>query len=80
LQLQSARLALLRGEQAIFEQTLNDTSALLDAFFDTDSEQVSSAKMTISEVRATVFTASVPDISGSLRLLRQFPPLRETTE
>ena len=30
LQLQSARLALLRGEQAIFEQTLDDTSALLE--------------------------------------------------
>ena len=80
LQLQSAQLALLRGEQAIFEQNLNDTSALLDAFFDTDNEQVSSAKVTISEVRAAVFTASVPDISGSLRLLRQFPSLRETTE
>ena len=80
LQLQSARLALLRGEQAIFEQNLNDTSALLDAFFDTDNEQVSSAKVTISEVRAAVFTASVPDISGSLRLLRQLPSLRETTE
>ena len=80
LQLQSARLALLRGEQAIFEQNLNDTSALLDAFFDADNEQVSSAKVTISEVRAAVFTASVPDISGSLRLLRQLPSLRETTE
>ncbi|MBT5862509.1 MAG: hypothetical protein HOH37_06380 [Gammaproteobacteria bacterium] len=80
LQLQSARLALLRGEQAIFEQNLNDTSALLDAFFDTDNEQVSSAKVTISEVRAAVFTASVPDISGSLSLLRQLPSLRETTE
>ncbi len=80
LQLQSARLALLRGEQAIFEQNLNDTNALLDAFFDTDNEQVSSAKATISEVRAAVFTASVPDISGSLSLLRQLPSLRETTE
>jgi len=34
LQLQSARLALLRGEQAIFEQTLDDTSALLASYFD----------------------------------------------
>jgi uroporphyrin-3 C-methyltransferase len=40
LQLQSARLALLRGEQAIFEQTLDDTSALLNAYFDTSSTQV----------------------------------------
>jgi uroporphyrin-3 C-methyltransferase len=80
LQLQSARLALLRGEQAIFEQTLDDTSALLDAYFDANSEQVISAQLTITEIRAGVFTASLPDISESLRRLRQFRALRETSE
>ncbi len=80
LQLQSARLALLRGEQAIFEQTLDDASALLDTYFDTESEQVVSAQLTITEIRADVFAASAPDISGSLRLLRQFRTLRETSE
>ncbi len=80
LQLQSARLALLRGEQAIFEQTLDDTSALLDTYFDTSSAQVQSAQLTIAEIRENVFTASVPDISESLRLLRQFRTLRETAE
>lgn len=80
LQLQSARLALLRGEQAIFEQTLDDTSAILELYFDTDSEQVASAQLTIEEIRAAVFAASAPDISGSLRLLRQFRNLRETAE
>jgi len=80
LQLQSARLALLRGEQAIFEQTLDDTSALLNAHFDVSSEQVISAQTTISEIRSGVFTASMPDISESLRQLRQFRTLRETSE
>lgn len=80
LQLQAARLALLRGEQAIFEQALDDTSALLDTYFDSSSEQVSSAQLTISEIREDVFSTSVPDISESLRLLRQFRTVRETTE
>lgn len=80
LQLQSARLALLRGEQAIFEQALDDAGALLNTYFDTNSEQVASAQLTISEIRADVFTTSVPDISVSLRLLRQFRTVRETTE
>jgi len=80
LQLQSARLALLRGEQAIFEQTLDDTSALLDTYFDAGSEQVAGAKLTISEIREEVFTASPPDISGSLRLLRQYLTVRESAE
>ncbi len=80
LQLQSARLALLRGEQAIFEQTLDDTSALLNTYFDSDSEQVTSARLTVKEIREEIFTTSSPDISESLRLLRQFRALRETAE
>ena len=80
LQLQAARLALLRGEQAIFEQALDDTSALLNTYFDTNSEQVTSAQLTISEIRVAVFATSAPDISESLRLLRQFRTVRETTE
>jgi uncharacterized protein HemX len=80
LQLQSARLALLRGERAIFEQTLDDTSALLNSYFDTSSVEVASALLTISEIRSSVFTATAPDISESLRLLRQYRTLSETVE
>jgi uroporphyrin-3 C-methyltransferase len=80
LQLQAARLALLRGEQAIFEQALDDTSTLLDTYFDASSEQVASAKLTINEIRETVATTSAPDISGSLSLLRQYRTLRESLE
>lgn len=80
LQLQSARLALLRGEQAIFEQTLDDASELLDAHFDTSSEQVISTQKTLSEIRGNVFTRALPDISGSLRQLRQYRTLRESSE
>jgi len=80
LQLQSARLALLRGEQAIFEQALDDTNALLDAYFDKSSPQVESALLTIAEIRADVFTTSAPDISESLRLLHDYRSLREISE
>ena len=80
LQLQAARLALLRGEQTIFVQTLDDTSTLLRDYFDADSSQVAGALETISEVRNHVFVAEVPDISESLRLLRQFRTLRENTQ
>jgi uroporphyrin-3 C-methyltransferase len=80
LQLQSARLALLRGEQAIFEQSLDDTRVLLNTYFDTDSAQVESALLTISEIRGSIFAASAPDISASLRLLRQYRLLSEAVE
>lgn len=77
LQLQSARLALLRGEQVVFEQTLDDTSELLSRYFDNDSAQVASARATLLELRGDVVTSAPPDISGSLRLLRQYQALRE---
>ena len=80
MQLQSARLALLRGEQAVFEQSLDDTSALLDEYFDADSAQVASTRETLSEIRGNVFTTSAPDISQSLRLLRQYRTLTESSQ
>ena len=80
LQLQAARLALLRGEQAIFEQSLDDADAWLDAYFDTSSEPVVSARETIAEIRAGYSATAAPDISGSLRLLRQYKTLAESTE
>jgi uroporphyrin-3 C-methyltransferase len=80
LQLQSARLALLRGEQAVFEQALDDTSALLSQYFDNESAQVASAQQTLAEIRGNVFTTSIPDISGSLRLLRQYRTLSESSQ
>ena len=80
LQLQSARLALLRGEQTVFQQTLDDTSTLMSRYFDVESAQVISAQETLAEIRNSVFTSSVPDISGSLNLLRQFRTLSESSE
>ena len=77
LQLQSARLALLRGEKAVFEQSLDDAAHWLRRYFDTESTQVASALTTIGEIRDGLFAVSPPDISESLRLLRQFRTLAE---
>ncbi|MCH7821650.1 MAG: uroporphyrinogen-III C-methyltransferase [Proteobacteria bacterium] len=79
LQLQIARLALLRGETAVFEQSLDDASAWLELYFDTESAQVSAAQQTISEIRDGLFSVAPPDISESLRLLRQFKTMSEPT-
>jgi uroporphyrin-3 C-methyltransferase len=78
VQLQAARLALLRGEQAVFEQSLDDASAWLRDHFDTGSAQVTGALQTIGEIRDGLFGVTPPDISGSLRLLRQYKTLAET--
>ena len=72
LQLQTARLSLLRGEQAIFEQSLDDATAWLALYFDPESAAVDGATRTISEIRDGMIAVAPPDISESLRLLRRF--------
>ena len=80
LQIQVARLALLRGETAVFEQSLNDAGSWLHQYFDTESSQVVAALQTIDEIRGGQFAIAAPDISNSLRLLRQFRTLTETAQ
>jgi uroporphyrin-3 C-methyltransferase len=80
LQLQAARLALLRGEQAIFEQSLDDADALLAEYFEPGSTQVVSAQQTLTEIRDSMIVVTPPDISESLRLIRQFRTLSESAQ
>jgi uroporphyrin-3 C-methyltransferase len=80
LQLQVARLALLRSEQAVFEQSLDDAAEWLEQYFDTQSAQVRGATATLAEIREGLFAVTPPDISESLRLLRQFNSIADTAE
>jgi uroporphyrin-3 C-methyltransferase len=79
LQLQAARLALLRGEQAIYQQSLDDAARWIEEFYDSSSTPVASALETIAEIRDRTFDVELPDISGSLRLLRQQTALSSGT-
>jgi len=80
LQLQTARLALLRGEQAVFQQSLDDAARWIGLYFDAESTQVVSALQTIAEIRGGLFAVTSPDISESLRLLRQFKSISESAQ
>lgn len=77
LQLQAARLAVLRNEEAIFAQSLDDASAWLNEYYDSSNTAVQSTQQTIAEIRSNVFSVAMPDISRSLRLLRQFNALAD---
>lgn len=80
LQLQAARLALLRGEQQVFEQSIDDARSWLRSYFNLSSEPVDSALETLAEIRAGYSASAPPDISGSLRLLRQYKAIAESAE
>ncbi len=71
LQLQTARLALLQGEGAIFRQSLEDARSWLERYFDREVKAVSGAVSTIAELADSPVSAELPDISASLRLFRQ---------
>jgi uroporphyrin-3 C-methyltransferase len=79
LQLQAARLAVLRGEETIFRQSLDDAASWLTEYFDTGSAAVRSSLQTIAEIRGSAFSVAAPDISESLHLLRQFTAFSEAT-
>lgn len=77
LQLQGARLAVLRGEESIFRQSIDDATEWLDEYYDTESAAVQNAQQTLGDIRDSVFSVDTPDISESLRLLRQFNTLAD---
>lgn len=72
LQFQAARIALLRGEQTLFDQSLDDASRWISRYYDTENAAVHSALESVNEARQNVLPVSMPDISGSLRLLREY--------
>ena len=80
LQLQTARLALLRSEKTVFQQSLDDAASWLGEFYDPDSAQVQGAQKTISEIRESMIDIETPDISESLRQLRQYSALAASPE
>ena len=80
LQLQTARLSLLRGEQSVFEASLADAAAWLELYFDADNAQVAAARETIAAISGGMIAVAAPDISGSLRLLRQFNAVSESAQ
>ena len=77
LQLQTARLALLRGEQSVYAESLADAASWLQTYFDSSSEAVGNALQAIAELRDGMFDVVSPDISGSLLLLRQYKTIAE---
>lgn len=77
LQFQSARLALLRGEPGVYRRSLEDAADWLRQYYDADSRPVRQAIDTIGEIRDRPVEEPLPDISESLRLLRQYRSRRD---
>jgi uroporphyrin-3 C-methyltransferase len=70
VELELARVALLRGEQQSFETSLSVASGILRAEFDADAPPVEGALGLLSEMAEIDVAPALPDISRSLNRLR----------
>jgi len=69
LELQIARLAIMRNQGETFRNALDNVRRRIEQYFDGDASAVQAAIGTIEDIRATELPEDLPDISGSLSLL-----------
>ena len=71
LQMEVARLALMRHDQAAFRSELGQAQAVLVEWFDPDSRDVQSVGARLEELLALNVTVAWPDISAPWTMLKQ---------
>jgi uroporphyrin-3 C-methyltransferase len=69
LELQLARLAIMRGDAGMFRRSVDAASERLREHFDQSSGEVQGAIESLGDLAATKLPEELPDISGSLDLL-----------
>jgi len=72
LKLEQARIALLQQDSSLFKRNLADTETWIKRYFDPEATAVSSVLSTITQLSAVELQPKLPDISASLRTLRQW--------
>ncbi|MEN7343290.1 MAG: uroporphyrinogen-III C-methyltransferase [Pseudomonadota bacterium] len=80
LQLQAARLSLLLGEAAAYQQSIEDADTWLAEYFAPDDAGVTAARDMLKDVQDVDMNNERPDISGSLTLLRQLRDIGSSNE
>lgn len=69
LQLESARLALLRRDQALFDSALRSATAWLGEFFEAEDPATSALRQELSALAGERIHPQPPDVSGALAVL-----------
>ena len=77
LQLAAARLALLRGEPAAWQGALQTARDWLQRHFDVETPAVRATLEAVDELLKVAVRPPIPDVSASLRRLREVMRLRE---
>lgn len=70
LYLESARLAVARGDRKLYSDSLDTVLKWLNSYFDPNDAHSRALRKAVSELHAIDVAPPLPDISGSLRALR----------
>ena len=70
LMLEEAALAVLRGHQALYSRSLTKASNAIDSWYDSSNPQIIALSDTLDELSGKNIDPELPDISGSLQLLK----------
>ena len=68
---QLAQLALLRGKQEIFVASVGDARVWVSRYFDDQDVETSAVLTTLNDLENIDITREIPDVSVSLRLVRE---------
>lgn len=71
LKIETARLALLRHEPATYRSVLEEAAAWVQRYFDTDRAEVAQLTGALEELQGVAVRPELPEISGSLRRLKE---------
>jgi len=71
LKLEVARLALLQRNEEVYRTSLRGVRSWLNTYFDTQDASVANALNQIADLEGKQIAPTLPDISGSLKLLQQ---------
>ncbi len=80
LQLEAARLALLSLEAGAYQSSLQSAAQWLKDYFDTENPATSAMQESLARLSKVDIKPAFPDVSGSLKLLREEMRLAETRE
>ncbi|HEC19690.1 MAG TPA: hypothetical protein ENI97_10155 [Gammaproteobacteria bacterium] len=71
LKLEQAKLAALQHDTAVFAAVLREATQWLDSYFEPEATEVQAMKSALAELQGVELQPELPDVSGSLRELRQ---------
>jgi len=80
LKLEAARIALLKRDNQVFQDSINTSTAWLDEYFDTEQSATANLKSALAPYSTLDLNPALPDISKTLNLLEEWQAQQNSGE